>query len=157
MVLTCLPRSPGPVTDLGFYIDWFDADECWDGLAQYRTKLKKLAIGPFHDPGNYDSLRDWGKTLLAYTPKLHTLLLSDVPTKTNSSELAFMFAWDRHVHIDWLADWDRHTGALRNAAFTIEFFWRKTVNGWEASEMKDKDSDPREDDQDDWGRSDSGE
>ncbi|KAI0369087.1 hypothetical protein BV20DRAFT_409628 [Pilatotrama ljubarskyi] len=134
--------------------EWDDVSKCWDDVAQYMTKLEKLVIVFFQDPGNYDSLGDWGKTLLAYTPKLHTLLLSDAPTKSNGSELAFMFAWDRHVHVAWLAEWDKHTVALRNAAFTSEFVWRKTANGWEASEEKDEDSDGE--DEDDWGRSDSG-
>ncbi|KAI0351366.1 hypothetical protein OH77DRAFT_1429911 [Trametes cingulata] len=158
-VLSCLPRSAGPVTDLSIYIDWFDAEECWDDVAQHLTTLERLVIVFFQDPGNYDRFGDWGETLLAHTPRLHTLLLSDAPIKTNGSELAFMFAWDRRVHLTWLAEWDQHTDALRKVAFTTEFMWTKTERGWEAPAEKDEESDDDEEDEyqrRDWGEESEG-
>ncbi|KAI0358053.1 hypothetical protein OH77DRAFT_1494404 [Trametes cingulata] len=146
--LSCLPRSAGPVRDLSFFLDWFDAETFGAELAEYVGSLERLLIVLYQDPGNEPHLATLGETLFAHTPRLHTFLLSDAPYKFSDSSTAFFFAWDRKKQLRWLEEWGKHTGALRKVAFTTEFVWRKTADGWTAPERKDEDSSDEEDDED---------
>ncbi|KAI0358055.1 hypothetical protein OH77DRAFT_1518800 [Trametes cingulata] len=87
-----------------------------------------------------DHLATLGKTLFAHTARLHTFLLPDAPYKFNDSSTAFFFAWDRKKQLAWLEEWEKHAGAPRKVAFTTEFVWRKTADGWAAPERRDEDS-----------------
>lgn len=49
--LRCLPRSAGPVTDLSFYVDWFDAGVFGEDLAPYTATLERLVVMLHQDLG----------------------------------------------------------------------------------------------------------
>lgn len=54
-VLRCLSRSAGPVTDLSFYVDWFDASAFGEDLAPYAATLERLVVVLRQDPGRVSS------------------------------------------------------------------------------------------------------
>ncbi|KAJ8482627.1 hypothetical protein ONZ51_g5244 [Trametes cubensis] len=137
--LTCLPRSAGPVVDLSFCVDGLDAATLGNDLSWTARSLERLFIALHQDPDNADHLGHLGETLFAYTPKLSTFVLSDVP-KEASFEWTFVFASDREQQNNWLEEWERNaeSGTLREVAFTAECRWRRMEHGWVVHDYKEE-------------------
>lgn len=73
---------------------------------------------------------------------LRTFLLSDAAAEEDHSHVApwpwmpFSFAHARNKQLRWLREWEKHTVALKTVAFTTEFVWTKTEDGWQTSPPK---------------------
>ncbi|EIW58266.1 uncharacterized protein TRAVEDRAFT_64793 [Trametes versicolor FP-101664 SS1] len=142
-VLCCLPRSAGPVTDLSFYVDWFDASVFGVDLAPYTATLERLVVMLHEDLGGESAIATFGETLFAHTPKLHTFLLSDGPMRADDFKTIF------RGDPEWLEEWDKHPNALKNVAFTTgEGVWTKTDDGWQAPPRNEDSDDEGDDDED---------
>ncbi|KAI0325883.1 hypothetical protein GY45DRAFT_174850 [Cubamyces sp. BRFM 1775] len=130
-VLGCLSRSAGPVVDLAFYIDWFDAKTFPGELVEYIHSVERLVIVLQQEPGNAAHISNYGKLFVAHTPRLQAFFLSDAPIKAlMGSECSFLFTlvWDRQK--SWLQEWENHTTALKEVAFSTECSWKKTDGSW---------------------------
>ncbi|KAI0654034.1 hypothetical protein C8Q70DRAFT_541997 [Cubamyces menziesii] len=127
--LNSLSRSAGPVVDLAFYIECFDAETFPGELVEYVRTVERLVIVLQREPLNGLGLCDFGEKLFAHTPRLRAFLLSDAPTRAIDDEFAFFtFLWDEHK--TWLEEWEKHTGVLEEVAFTTEHSWKKMDDGW---------------------------
>ncbi|KAL1944970.1 hypothetical protein VTO73DRAFT_2590 [Trametes versicolor] len=151
-VLRCLPRSAGPVMDLSFYVDWFDASAFGEDLAPYAATLERLVVVLRQDPGRQSAIATFGETLFARTPKLHTFLLSDAPIKADDYE--FLFAGHRHTHLRWLEEWDEHPNALKKVAFATDLVWARTEDGWQAPPRNEDSDDEGDDEEEEEGEDD---
>ncbi len=79
-----------------------------------------------------------GERVFARLPRLHTFLLGDVVKKQYDHRDHFWFARDVDMQRALLAEFERHTSALRRVAFTTEFEWEKGDNGrWYTTEVVD--------------------
>ncbi|KAI0654032.1 hypothetical protein C8Q70DRAFT_937249 [Cubamyces menziesii] len=153
-VLKCLSRSAGPVLDLAFYIDWFDAKTFPAELVDYIQSIERLVIVLAMEPGNTSHISNYGKLLFAHTPRLHAFYLSDAPIKDRlGSERSFLFAFAWNRHKSWLNEWGNHATALEEVAFSTECSWRKAEEGWvlqvyKRDEESEEDDEEEEDDED---------
>ncbi|KAI0358089.1 hypothetical protein OH77DRAFT_1240902 [Trametes cingulata] len=86
-----------------------------EGLSQSVSSLERLRIKSEDAPDNYDNMGDWGETLLAIAPRLHTIILDSSVSASGDTPGAPRLAWDRQLHLQlgWPQQWDKHTSALR--------------------------------------------
>ncbi|KAH9893490.1 hypothetical protein C8Q73DRAFT_791340 [Cubamyces lactineus] len=149
-VLECLSRSAGPVVDLAFHIDWFDAKTLPVELVDYIQSIERLVIVLSMEPGNTAHISNYGKLLFAHTPKLRAFYLSDAPIKDwLGSERSFLFAFDWDRHKAWLEEWGNHTTTLEEVAFSTKCSWKRTDQGWVLhAYKKDDESDDEDEDED---------
>ncbi len=89
------------------------------------------------------AIATFGETLFAHAPRLHTFLLSDAPMKADDFSMTF----PRKRQLDWLEEWDEHPNALKKVAFTTDFVWTKTEEGWQAPPINEDSGDEDDDDE----------
>ncbi|KAL7282835.1 hypothetical protein ACG7TL_002248 [Trametes sanguinea] len=104
----------------------------------YLPKLESLVVALAESPRESD-LMGLGRGFIARLPHLHTLLLSDVLRKFYRRNAAFGFARDLDMQRRCLAEYSRHSSALRRVAFTTELEWEKGNDGvWYPSRLPRK-------------------
>ncbi|KAJ8462541.1 hypothetical protein ONZ51_g10840 [Trametes cubensis] len=130
VALASLPRSAGPVVNLAFYCEWFDAETFPSEIVDNVKTLEQLVIVLHYDPEDAEHLLHFGERLFAHMPRLHSFYLSDAPIKAGDVMCTFDFALRNSREERWLTEWARHTSALTEVALTTERGWRRLEDGW---------------------------
>ncbi|KAI0369204.1 hypothetical protein BV20DRAFT_1053478 [Pilatotrama ljubarskyi] len=133
--LRCLSRSAGPVTILSFHARSLDTTDSWAGLGQSVRFLERLSvtISEWGATLSYHRFGDWGETLVAQAPRLHTFSFSSIAHRSDGPMALSSQNRQPDLELEWLQRWDKHTSVLKTVAFTNHFVWRKGANGWEES------------------------
>ncbi|KAI0674574.1 hypothetical protein C8Q78DRAFT_1076196 [Trametes maxima] len=135
-LLVLLPHlrfSAVPVTELSLTV-WDLSIEDLRRVVPYLHDLEKLVI--VVDEGIEDSeevLIQLGPILIAQLPRLHTLLLSDMPIRVRDGDedAGFRHARDIPLQRTALAEYEKHSSVLRRVAFAAEVGgWEKTGGQW---------------------------
>ncbi|KAI0328042.1 hypothetical protein GY45DRAFT_1436497 [Cubamyces sp. BRFM 1775] len=104
-------------------------------LAPYLGNLESLVVAVTHKAAAAHVFA-LGEIVVATSPRLHTLLLSDGAHKVYGQNEAFSFARNLDMQKQWLIEYSRHSSVLRRVAFTTEFEWEKGDDGaWYPSEL----------------------
>ncbi|KAI0674748.1 hypothetical protein C8Q78DRAFT_497885 [Trametes maxima] len=144
--------SNTPLTSLSIGIHRIDFGDL-PKVVPYVEDLEYLLVMLGMEPSGIGMLASLGEHMIARMPRLHTLLFSDgrlkleairtrgtiVFTQKEYSQAepdasGFSFAQQREWQRDVLHEFGRHSRVLRRVAFTTEFQWVKTDEGWEAVE-----------------------
>ncbi|KAI0646566.1 hypothetical protein C8Q79DRAFT_1000850 [Trametes meyenii] len=124
-LLPHLPFSAVPVTELSLAV-WDLSIEELRKVVPYVRDLEKFVIVVDEGIENSEELLiQLGPVLIAQLPRLHTLLLSDMPLRVRSEDGEFQHARDIALQQRALAEYERHSSTLRRVAFAAE------VGGWE--------------------------
>ncbi|KAI0697073.1 hypothetical protein C8T65DRAFT_743317 [Cerioporus squamosus] len=128
--------SAVPIRDIRFYVNRLLAPELEAAVSELRS-LERLTMVVWHEPKR-DALFALGECVFARLPRLHTFLLGDVVKKQYDHRDHFWFARDVTMQRALLAQFEKHTSALRRVAFTTEFEWEKGEDGrWYTTEVVD--------------------
>ncbi|OSC96848.1 hypothetical protein PYCCODRAFT_1399756 [Trametes coccinea BRFM310] len=135
--IRCVGRSAVPLKHLHLQAQP-DHLKRFAQMLPYIPKLETLVVALTESP-TQSSLMALGKAFIARLPYLHTLLFSDVLRKFYRRNAAFLFARDLDMQRRCLAEYSRHSSALRRVAFTTELEWEKGNDGvWYPSRLPRK-------------------
>ncbi|KAL7282837.1 hypothetical protein ACG7TL_002250 [Trametes sanguinea] len=135
--IRCVGRSAVPLKHLHLQAQP-DHLKRFAQMLPYIQKLETLVVALTESP-TQSSLMALGKAFIAKLPYLHTLLFSDVLRKFYRRNAAFLFARDLDMQRRCLAEYSRHSSALRHVAFTTELEWEKGNDGvWYPSRLPRK-------------------
>ncbi|KAI0360420.1 hypothetical protein OH77DRAFT_680892 [Trametes cingulata] len=96
------------------------------------STLESLVVVLSDDPG-IDAetyLLKLGSEVIAHIPHLHTFVLSDEPTSKEAQRHPFEHAEDLDLQRRALAQYEVWRPTLETVAFTADFHWKKTADGW---------------------------
>ncbi|EIW61096.1 uncharacterized protein TRAVEDRAFT_46319 [Trametes versicolor FP-101664 SS1] len=133
--LKSLRFSGTPVRHLSFCSDDIQLAQL-ASLSECLISLETLVIATVRGPAlDCDSSVEH---LLAKMPRLHTLLFSDAPSRTNNMLQYSPVGRSRTKQCEIVTRWSQRGVSLRRIAFTVMMEWVRGAEGWELRDYSDE-------------------